>query len=143
MQIGELAGLTGVDTQTIRYYEREGLLDHAARQPSGYRDYSAHHLEQLGFIRHCRSLEIPLADIRRFLDIAREPKAPCGDVDELIDLHLKRVRDKLLSLTQLERQLTALRSQCGAGHQVADCGILEELAHGGHGDDCACHSPTK
>jgi DNA-binding transcriptional MerR regulator len=63
MRIGELARRAGVDAQTIRYYEREGLLDAPARTAAGYRAYGPQHLERLNFVRHCRSLDMPLATL--------------------------------------------------------------------------------
>lgn len=84
MRIGELARRAGVDVQTVRYYERERLLEAPARTSSGYRVYGAAHLEQLNFVRHCRSLEIPLADVRRLLDLSRDRVADCGILEELI-----------------------------------------------------------
>ena len=139
MRIGELAAKAGVDVQTIRYYEREGLLEAPAREPSGYRAYLPEHLEQLNFIRHCRSLDMPLEDIRRILTLSADPKVSCEDVDGIVNTHLERVRTKLEALRTLEKQLAALRRQCDAGHRVADCGILEELKHAAHGEACACH----
>ncbi len=139
MRIGELARQSGVDVQTIRFYEREGLLGAPARQASGYRAYGPDHLEQLNFIRHCRSLDMPLADIRRVHLLAGDRKASCEAVDALVETHLKRVRAKLASLRQLEQQLSHLRAQCDSGHRVADCGILVELMHAAHGEVCACH----
>ena len=67
MRIKELAQATGVEVDTNRYYEKQGLLPEPARQDNGYRDYASTHLERLAFIRHCRALEMPLADIRRLL----------------------------------------------------------------------------
>ena len=139
MRIGELAAKAGVEVQTIRYYEREGLLAAPAREPSGYRAYLPEHLEQLNFVRHCRSLDMPLEDIRRILTLSVDPKVSCEDVDGIVNAHLERVRTKLEALRELEKQLSALRSQCDAGHRVADCGILEELKHAAHGEACACH----
>ena len=139
MRIGDLARQTGVDVQTIRYYEREGLIAAPAREPSGYRAYRPEHLEQLNFIRHCRSLDMPLEDIRRILTLSTDPKVSCEDVDGIVNTHLQRVRTKLDALRALEKQLATLRDQCDSGHRVADCGILEELKHAAHGEACACH----
>jgi DNA-binding transcriptional MerR regulator len=71
MKIGELAREAGVDVQTVRYYEREALLEAPARTASGYRTYGPRHLERLNFIRHCRSLDMPLADVKRLLELSR------------------------------------------------------------------------
>ena len=139
MRIGELARRADVDVHTIRYYEREGLLAAPAREPSGYRSYRPEHLEQLKFVRHCRSLDMPLEEIRRVLSLSRSPAVSCESVDTLIEVQLQRVRAQRAVLDQLEKQLGQLRAQCQKGHQVADCGILRELMHAAHGEPCACH----
>jgi DNA-binding transcriptional MerR regulator len=139
MKIGDVASRAGLDAQTVRYYEREGLLEVPARLPSGYRSYGPHHLERLNFIRHCRSLDMPLADVRQLIDLSASKSVSCEQVDALVQSHLERVRAKLSALSALENQLSALRSQCDSGHRVANCGILEELIHAGHGEACACH----
>jgi Cd(II)/Pb(II)-responsive transcriptional regulator len=143
MRIGELAGKAGVDVQTIRYYEREGLLDAPARTGAGYRVYGPEHLERLNFVRHCRSLDMPLAEIKRLLDLSRDKSVSCEQVDELVRGHLERVQAKLKALETLASQLSTLASQCAHGHRVADCGILEELIHAAHGEACACHPAGK
>jgi Cd(II)/Pb(II)-responsive transcriptional regulator len=139
MRIGELARQAGVDVQTVRYYEREGLLDAPARTAAAYRAYGPQHLERLNFVRHCRSLDMPLAEIRRLLELSRESSISCDEVNALVRAHLGRVQAKRKSLEDLEKQLTALNAQCESGHRVADCGILEELIHAAHGEACACH----
>lgn len=139
MRIGELAAATGVDVETIRYYEREGLLVPAKRQANGYRAYGQAHLEQLSFVRHCRALDIPLADIRRLLGFLGTPGSDCGDIDQLIEAQLNRVRVRLQSMRALELQLCELRKRCDAHQAVAQCGILQELVAAAHGEACACH----
>jgi DNA-binding transcriptional MerR regulator len=79
MQIKELARATGVDVETIRYYEKQGLMPAPARRDNGYRDYAAAHLERLSFIRHCRALDMPLGDVNRLLGFVDKPDANCGD----------------------------------------------------------------
>lgn len=139
MRIGELSQATGVDIETIRYYERTGLLALPSRQANGYRDYGPDHLERLAFIRHCRALDMPLAEIKRLLDFVAHPEADCGDINLLIDEQLARVRARLKSMHALEKQLAALRARCEAGHIAAECGILHELVAAAHGEACACH----
>lgn len=140
MRIGELAAATGVDVENIRYYEREGLLAAPARLANGYRAYGNSHLERLAFIRHCRALEIPLADIRRLLAFAARPAEECGDINRLIDDQLLKVQARLKSMRALERQLTELRKRCDAHHAVGECGILHELVAAAHGEACVCHA---
>jgi Cd(II)/Pb(II)-responsive transcriptional regulator len=139
MRIGELAKQAGTDAQTVRYYEREGLLAAPARTPAGYRAYGTQHVERLNFIRHCRSLDMPLAEIKRLIDLSSNERISCADVDQLVRSHLQRVRAKLVALQTLEAQLATLSAQCASGHRVADCGILGELIHAAHGEACACH----
>lgn len=127
MKIGELARRADTEVETVRYYEREGLLEAPARTPSGYRAYGSGDLERLNFIRHCRSLDMPLAQIKRLLDLSRHAQVPCAQVDQLVSAHLERVRAKLSALQSLESQLISLRAQCASGHRVAHCGILAEL----------------
>lgn len=149
MQIKHLAAATGVDTETIRFYEKQGLLPAPARLDNGYRDYAAAHLERLSFIRHCRALDMPLADVQRLLSFVDDPARHCADVNELVDAQLGRVRARLASMLALEKQLVQLRSRCGVpnaqgadGADQADsaaCGILAELVSAAHGEACACH----
>lgn len=127
MKIGELGKATGVDVETIRYYERTGLLPPARRQANGYRVYGDFHQKRLEFIRHCRSLDISLAEINQLLNFLDLPAAECADVDRLVDAQLIRVRDRINGLRALERQLIALRGCCVTPNTIAECGILREL----------------
>ena len=139
MKIGELSQATGVDVETIRYYEKSGLLPAPARQANGYREYGTSHLERLAFVRHCRALDLPLAEVQRLLDFVDQPGGDCGYINQLIDGQLARVRARLTSLQALERQLAALRARCDSRHEAHACGILEELVSAAHGEACACH----
>ncbi len=141
MRIKELAQSTGVDIETIRYYEKQALLPSPARQENGYRDYSLIHLERLAFIRHCRALEMSLADIRRLLHALDAPGDPHHDVDQLINQQIERVRARLESMRALEKQLQLLQASCsGCGDTHLNCGILKELVAAAHGESCVCHA---
>jgi len=139
MRIGELGKATGVDVETIRYYEKEGLLAEPLRTDNGYRAYATEHVERLAFIRHCRALDIPLAEIKRLLDFVAHPDADCGDIDRLIDNQLAKVKARLASMRALEKQLSALKGQCGKSHTAGECGILHELVAAAHKEACVCH----
>ena len=139
MRIGELAAITGTDPPTIRYYEREGLIPKPSRGTNGYRAYGSAHLERLAFIRHCRALDMSLADIRTLLHFLGHPRKDCAAVDRLVQEQLGRVRARLKSMKALERQLNALRTQCASGVPARKCGILHELLEAAHGEACACH----
>src|SRR5262245_45343416 len=127
MRIGELGSETGTDVATIRYYEKAGLLPAPERLSNAYRAYGVAHVERLRFIRHCRALDMPLAEIRQLLDFLDHPLAACDDVDCLVDERLSHVRERIRNLKALERQLAALRSCCAKPHVAADCGILRSL----------------
>lgn len=127
MKIGDLARATGVDIETIRYYERIRLLPAPARAANGYREYRDSHLERLAFVRHCRALDMPLADIRLLLDFISEPAGECSAVNRAVDAQLNRVRARLKSLRALEKQLSTLRAQCDLPTNRRNCGILQEL----------------
>jgi DNA-binding transcriptional MerR regulator len=139
MRIGELATKAGLDVQTVRYYEREGLIDPPSRTPSGYRTYGPAQLERMQFIRHCRSLDMPLVDVRRLITLSSDKGVSCDEVNGMVQRHLERIRAKRSALELLEKQLAGLNAQCESGHRVADCGILEELIHAARGEACACH----
>jgi Cd(II)/Pb(II)-responsive transcriptional regulator len=140
MKIGDLSSATGVDVGTIRFYERSGLLAPPERQSNGYRAYGPEHLQGLSFVRHCRALDIPLTDIKRLLDFTTSAHEDCGDIDQLVDEQIERVRARLKSLRALEKQLTMLRGKCSTGHRAQECGILGELVSAAHGEACVCHS---
>lgn len=139
MKIGQLSRQTGIECATIRYYEREGLMPCAARTPAGYRAYGPEALERLQFIRHCRLLDMPLADVRRLLSLSAERGDSCDEVNALVETQLERVRARRRQLQILERQLAGLRAQCCSRKKVAECGIVGELMHAAHGKQCACH----
>ena len=139
MQIGALGQATGVDPDTIRYYERIGLLPAPDRRANGYRIYGAAHLERLAFVRHCRDLDMPLADVQRLLHLLDHPADDCRDVDGLIDTHLMQVRERLQSLQMLAHQLEQLRGRCHGQQATSECGILHELMAAAQGESCVCH----
>lgn len=143
MKISDLSRATGVDVETIRYYEKAGLLPAPAREANGYRSYAQAHLERLAFVRHCRALDIPLGDVKRLLDFVGGARDERGDIDALVQAQLQRVRARLKSLRALERQLAALRDSCDADHARHECGILNELVAAAHGEACACHQELR
>jgi len=138
MKIGELAAHAECDVQTVRFYEREGLLEEPEREASGYRRYAERHLKRLQFIRHCRSLDIPLPEIQDLLAFAAAPEQSCTHVDALLDEHIDRVKLRLKALRTLEKQLVALRARCD-GDPSHSCAILESFMTAAEENACACH----
>ena len=126
MRIGELAERAGCDVQTVRFYEREGLLEEPARDASGYRCYDERHAARLAFVRHCRSLDLPLPEVRQLLDFAAKPSQSCAQVNDLLDGHIVLVKQRLAALKTLEKQLVALRRSCD-GDTSHPCAILESF----------------
>lgn len=131
MKIGELALATWIPVETIRYYEREGLLQQAPRSEGNYRIYGPEHGERLAFVRHCRSLDMTLDEIRVLLRFKDDPYDSCGEVNTLLGRHIGHVATRIGELRQLERQLKSLRAQCVGIHEAAQCGILNGLAQSG------------
>jgi Cd(II)/Pb(II)-responsive transcriptional regulator len=128
MKIGELAKRAGCTSDTIRFYEKEGLLPEADRTDANYRSYDESHMERLRFIRNCRALDMTHDEIRALLRAADAPASDCGEINELLDEHIRHVEVRILELQQLKEQLTALRDQCHGEHPVNDCGIMQKLA---------------
>jgi Cu(I)-responsive transcriptional regulator len=127
LSIGELARLTDTKVETIRYYERIGLLPSPARTSGNYRAYARPQLERLSFIRRGRDLGFSLDEIRELLRLSDDRSQPCAEVDRIARLHLAEVERKLADLAALRAQLEQLIGQCQHG-TVAECRIIEALA---------------
>ncbi len=127
MKIGDLALATQTQPDTIRYYEREGLLPRPPRSEGNYRIYGPDQVERLAFVRHCRSLDMTLVEIRVLLRFKDAPQVECCEVNALLDEHIGHVATRIRELRRLERQLKALREQCGQVVDAANCGILNGL----------------
>ena len=112
MRIGELAQVSGTPIETIRFYEREGLLPAAARTEGNYRIYTPQHADRLGFIRQCRSQDMTLDEVRVLLRFKDQPLADCGEVNSLLDEHIGHVAERIKALRALEKELRALRAAC-------------------------------
>jgi Cd(II)/Pb(II)-responsive transcriptional regulator len=112
LKIGELAKLTGCLVETIRYYEREGLLLEPARSEGNYRLYTNVHIERLQFILHCRSLDMTREEIRNLLKFRDAPDENCSQVDALLDEHIVHVSNRIKQLRFLQQDLRKLRSLC-------------------------------
>ena len=125
--IGALARDTDCPPETIRYYEREGLLPPAVRTAGNYRVYNGTHLERLVFIRNCRSLDMTLEEIKQLLRFRDVPQSECGAAHALIDEHIVHIGERIAELEQLQNQLQALRRQCQPVGDAKKCGILDRL----------------
>ncbi len=131
MKIGDLSTRASTAVETIRFYEREGLLPEPARTAGNYRIYDAHHVERLVFIRHCRSLDMALDEIRVLLNLKEAPNESCEVVNHVLDEHIERVTQRIRELKALQKQMVLLRGECVQASDVAHCGILNSLRQGG------------
>ena len=138
LKIGALAKATGTKVETVRYYERIGLLPPPERTSGNYRSYTPAHVARLSFIRHARGLGFDIADIRSLLDLADQPERDCGEVDRIASGHLHAVAEKIARLLLLQDELSRMLGQCRGG-QVGTCRIMEVLAD--HGQCRANHAP--
>ncbi|WP_160119769.1 MerR family transcriptional regulator [Rhodovarius lipocyclicus] len=125
--IGALAKATGTKIETIRWYERVGLLPTPARTSGNYRAYNEVHLGRLSFIRRARDLGFSLEQIRALLDLSEDRERSCEAVDVIARQHLGEVDRKIADLQALRRELDSLIGQCRHGN-VAQCRIIEALA---------------
>ena len=125
--IGHLAKATATRVETVRYYERIGLLAAPGRTQGNYRAYGSDALSRLSFIRRARDLGFSIDQVRNLLDLAGQAQGDCGSVDVMATEHLAEIDRKLADLTALRRELGALVSSCRGG-TIAECRILEALA---------------
>jgi len=128
MRIGELAKVAHCTTDTIRFYEKEGLMPDAQRTDANYRQYSTAHVERLRFIRNCRALDMTHDEIRALLTLTDQPSDRCASIDALLDDHIGHVDARLAELQQLRTQLVTLRERCTGERRVDACGIVQGLA---------------
>jgi len=128
MRIGELAATAQCSVETIRYYEKGGLLPKPVRSGNNYRFYGPKHLQRLLFIRNCRALDMSQEEIRALLGLKDESEDDCGSVDALLDEHISHVDTRIEELQHLRNQLTSLRRKCQSRSKMRDCRILQGLS---------------
>ncbi len=126
MQIGDLSRQSGVNIETIRYYERIGVLPKPARQSNGRRTYGSVDADRLGFIRHARDLGFDLKSIQVLLALQEQPEASCDDASRIAQGQLEAVESRIARLIKLREELRRMVSECGRG-RVAECRVIETL----------------
>lgn len=126
LSIGELSRLTGVNIETIRYYEKIKMLPPPPRTEGGHRVYGSTQTRTLAFIRRARELGFTLEEIRALLNLAGPGKASCAEVREIARHHLKAIRAKINDLVKLERLLARTVARC-SGRNVPECPVLDVL----------------
>ncbi|UWQ92871.1 helix-turn-helix domain-containing protein [Aliisedimentitalea scapharcae] len=123
--IGKAARQSGVGIETIRYYEREGIVPKPTRAANNRRLYSAHDVGRLRFLKKCRELGFPLKDAKALLDLSENAEEDCQKIQELGQFHLANVRAKISELGRLETALEELTANCDSGN--ASCPMLSQL----------------
>lgn len=124
--IGRLAGDTGVNIETIRYYEKIGIMPKPPRSGGGYRLYSNEHCKRLTFIRRGRELGFSPEELRELLKLVDDRSYTCKQIRELTLEHVAEIRTKIADLKRLEQVMTNIASQC-SGKRVPDCAIIDAL----------------
>ncbi len=127
MKIGELAAVTATKVETVRYYEKIGLLPPPARTSANYRAYGSCHLARLSFIRRARDLGFTLEAIRELLTLSDDKTQPCDAVDTIARVHLTDIERKIGDLMAMRSELRRVLAACSHG-TVGDCMIIETLA---------------
>ena len=124
--IGEMSRRTGCKVETIRYYERIGIMPKPPRNPGNHRVYGAEHVKRLAFVRRSRELGFSLGEVRALLALVDGGIATCAEVRCLTLTHLADIREKMRDLSRLEATLTEISDRC-SGEQIPDCPILDAL----------------
>lgn len=127
--IGDIGKATGTKVETVRYYERIGLLPVPPRSEGNYRTYGQREVNRLSFIRRARGLGFSLDQIRALLALSDDGERDCATVDLMAKEHLREVEAKIADLRALQRELTTMLDSCSGG-SVAECRIIEALGAG-------------
>ncbi len=127
LTIGQLGQATDTKVETIRYYEKIGLLPAPRRTTGNYRSYAVEHLQRLGFIRRARELGFAIEEVRELLKLAAHGDRPCEEVDLLVVRHLEATERKIEALMRLRRELRHTLKLCKGG-RIAECRIIQALS---------------
>ncbi len=128
---GRLALATGCNPETIRFYEREGLLPAPPRSAAGHRIYDQEAVRRLAFVLRCRDLGFDLGEVRDLLSMIERGALTCGEVRAIATRHLANVRSKLGRLQRMEATLASVVARCKGG-RAPDCPIIDALAGDPH-----------
>jgi MerR family copper efflux transcriptional regulator len=135
LTIGQVAKCAGVGVETIRFYEREGLIAQPKRRPSsGYRQYLPEAVRRVRFIRHAKELGFTLKEIQELLDLRVDPTSTCADVRKRARDKASDIEERIASLEQMKAALDRLARKCRGRGPTTECPILEELDREGDYD---------
>jgi MerR family copper efflux transcriptional regulator len=128
LSVGELARQSGVHSETVRYYEREGLLPRPVRKESGHRVYAVATVRRLRFIKRAQALGFSLGEVKELLSFGADPDRPCDEVCTQVGQKLDEIRTKIAALRKIERTLKRMQESCNGRVPVRKCPILASLA---------------
>lgn len=128
LTIGKVAKLTGIGIETIRFYERNGILLKPDRLPSGYRVYTSDAINRIMFIKEAKALGFTLEEIKELLNINEEPGADCGTIKKKALMKVEDVDKKIANLVKIKDSLIELAKQCkGKGSPLSECSFLKKF----------------
>jgi MerR family mercuric resistance operon transcriptional regulator len=130
MTIGKVARLAGVGVETVRFYQREGLLNEPPRRQSGYRQYEENVVGRLQFIRRAKELGFTLKEIKELLSLRLDPSTTCADVKQRTAEKIADIEAKMRTLQRMKRALVKLTKACVGNGPTSECPILESLERG-------------
>ena len=125
--IGELARQVNVNIETIRYYERKGLISEPPRNKSGHRQYTAETVRRTDFIKRCQALGFSLKEIEEILELKITPESTCADMKSRVTEKLVDVDKKINELVRIRDALSRLQKKCSGKGPIGNCPIIEEL----------------
>jgi MerR family mercuric resistance operon transcriptional regulator len=126
--VGDLATQSGCKVETVRYYEKAGLMPDPPRTEGGHRIYSLDHLKRMFFIRRSRDLGFPVEQVKALLRFIDEPDHACGEVRGMAMLQARTIQEKIDDLKRLQKALTTMAARCNGGnYSIDDCPILDAL----------------
>lgn len=127
LTIGKLAGRAGVNIETVRYYERRGLIPKPPRRRSGYREYPDETVKRILFIRHAKELGFSLKEIHELLTLRIDPETPCYEVKNRAEAKIDDINEKIMTLQKMKKMLFKLTKACRGNGPASECPILEAL----------------
>ncbi len=130
LRTGEVAKKGRVNLETIRYYERRGLLPKPPRTAAGYRAFDGEAVRRIRFIKQAQALGFSLKEIRELLSLRIDPRRSCGDVRARAEAKLTDIEDKIRSLRAMKKTLARFFAACSGSGSVSECPILEALDEG-------------
>ena len=128
LTIGKVARLTGVGVETIRFYERQGLIDEPPRRASGYRQYPMNTADRVRFIKQAKVLGFSLKEIKELLTLRAAPRAKCCDIRQRAEQKIQDIKERIDALRRMREALGKLMAECEGSRPVTECPILESLS---------------